>query len=81
MEDAMSFLKTVSEDKRTLEMFRYLVNRSYIRVVNYHNTRQMHADRFEKEIAFFRKNFVSVTMDMLDEFFETRRWPAWISRA
>lgn len=76
MEDAMSFLKTVSEDKRTLEMFRYLVNRSYIRVVNYHNTRQMHADRFEKEIAFFRKNFVSVTMDMLDEFFETRRWPA-----
>lgn len=49
MEDAMSFLKTVSEDKRTLEMFRYLVNRSYIRVVNYHNTRQMHADRFESE--------------------------------
>ena len=73
MEDALSLLKSVSEDKRTLEMFRYLVNGSYIRVVNYHNTRAMHADRFEKEIAFFQKNFVSVTMEKLDEFFETRR--------
>lgn len=74
--DMQSMLRAAAEDKRTFELFRYLVNGSYIRVVNYHNTRQMHADRFEREIAAFRENFVPVTMEMLDEFFETRVWPA-----
>ena len=74
--DLQSMLTAVCEDKRTLEMFRYLVNGSYIRVVNYHNTRQMHADRFEREVASFAEHFVPVTIEMLDEFFETRVWPA-----
>lgn len=74
--DMQSLLKTVAEDKRTLEMFRYLVNGSYIRVVNYHNTRRIHADRFEREVAAFKEHFVPVTIEMLDEFFATRRWPA-----
>lgn len=69
------FLRSITQDKRTLEMFRHLVNGSYIRVVNYHNTRSVHADRFEREIAAFRENFVPVTVEMLDRFFETRVWP------
>ena len=44
------FLQLVSRDKRTLEMFRYLMNNSYIRVVNYHNTNPVDAERFEAEI-------------------------------
>ena len=57
-------------------MFRSLVNGAYMRVVNYHNTRQADAVRFEREAASFRRHFVPVTMELLDEFFETRRWPA-----
>lgn len=76
MEAMPSLMQTVAKDKRTLEMFRYLVNGSYIRVVNYHNTRQMHADRFRAEVEAFSKNFVPVTMQMLDEYFATRVWPA-----
>lgn len=39
------FLQLVSRDKRTLEMFRYLMNNSYIRVVNYHNTNPVDAGK------------------------------------
>ena len=74
--ETQSFLSAIAQDKRVLEMFRYLVNGSYIRVVNYHNTRSMHADRFRREVASFREHFVPVTMDMLNAFFETRVWPA-----
>lgn len=55
-------------------MFRYLINHSYIRVVNYHNTEPRDAEQFEKEIAAFAKHFCSVSMADIDEFFETRTW-------
>ena len=70
----MDFLSTIAEDKRTLEMFRYLVNNAFIRVVNYHNTEKVDAERFEREIAAFAENFTSVSMEDIDRFFETRKW-------
>lgn len=73
--EAYSFFESICHDKRTLEMARYLINGSYIRVVNYHNTRRMHADRFEEEVRQFAENYVPVTMEDLDRFFETREWP------
>lgn len=69
------FLKTICKDKRTLEMFRYLVNNSFLRVVNYHNTNLIDKDRFEDEIKYFSENFVPVSMNDLDTYFETRVWP------
>lgn len=75
MDSIQPFLSAAAQDMRTLEMFRSLVNGAYIRVVNYHNTRQADAVRFEREAASFRRHFVPVTMELLDEFFETRRWP------
>lgn len=74
--DFSDIIKSSVQDKRTLDMFRYLVNGSFIRVVNYHSTCLCDAERFEREIASFAEHFVPVTIEMLDEFFETRRWPA-----
>lgn len=68
------FLSSICYDKRTLEMFRYLMNNSYIRVVNYHNTDPVDADRFEREIASFAEHFTSVSIADIDRFFETRKW-------
>lgn len=69
-----SFLSSIAYDKRAFEMFRYLINNSYIRVVNYHNTDPVDADRFEREVAAFAENFTSVSIADIDEFFETREW-------
>ncbi len=68
------FLSSICYDKRTLEMFRYLINNSYIRVVNYHNTDPVDAERFEREIASFAEHFTSVSIADIDRFFETRKW-------
>ena len=69
------FLQLVSRDKRTLEMFRYLMNNSYIRVVNYHNTNPVDAERFEAEIKYFSQHFVEgfrnhydVILPILDKY-------------
>ena len=72
--DNNDFLSSICYDKRTLEMVRYLINNSYIRVVNYHNTDPVDADRFEREIASFAEHFTSVSIADLDQFFETRKW-------
>ena len=72
--DIHKFARAVCSDKRTLEMFRYLVNNAYIRVVNYHNTNLRDAARFEAEIAYFQKYFSPVTLADIDAFFETHRW-------
>ncbi|MEG0305909.1 MAG: polysaccharide deacetylase family protein [Oscillospiraceae bacterium] len=69
------FAQNITQDKRTLEMFRYLTNNSYVRVVNYHNTRGCFAQRFEAEIKYFAKHFSPVTVSDMDEFFATRKWP------
>lgn len=73
--DLKEFAKSVSRDRRTLEMFRYLVNHSYIRVVNYHNTNDVDKERMEEEIKYFSKYFTPVTRKDLDLFFETKKWP------
>ena len=49
--DIQSFSKAVCRDKRTLEMFRNLVNYAYIRVINYHTTNSLNREQFEREIA------------------------------
>lgn len=67
-------LQTTCQDKRTLEMVRYLANRSYIRVVNYHNTHWQDAERIEKEIATYSRNFSPVTIADVDRYFETGVW-------
>lgn len=72
---AHSFADSITADKRTLEMFHYLVNNSYIRVVNYHNTRACNIERFRAEIAYFAEHFSPVTVADVDEFFATRKWP------
>lgn len=69
------FLSVLARDKRTFELFRYLVNHAYIRVVNYHNTDPMDADRFEREIRSFSENFCSVSVADMDAFFLNREWP------
>ncbi|MEG1012024.1 MAG: polysaccharide deacetylase family protein [Ruthenibacterium sp.] len=72
--DVQKFSKAVSHDKRTLEMFRYLVNNAYIRVVNYHNTNPIDTKRLEAEIAYFSEHFSSVSIEDVNEFFVTRKW-------
>lgn len=69
------FAQTVSKDKRTLEMFRYLVNNAYIRVVNYHNTNDRDIERMSREISYFSEHFAPVRVEDLDAFFETGKWP------
>jgi peptidoglycan/xylan/chitin deacetylase (PgdA/CDA1 family) len=70
-----NFLKLITKDKRTLEMFRYLINHSYLRVINYHNTDPVNQERFDAEIKYFSEHFVSVSVADLDTFFETKKWP------
>ena len=69
------FLADVARDKRTLEMFRYLINGAYLRVVNYHNTNPASAEQLEAEIRYYSEHFVPVTLRDLDAFFTTRKWP------
>ncbi len=73
--DVRNFLSMVCSDKRNLEMFSHLVNGSYIRVVNYHNTEPEDAARIEAEIKYFSENFVPVTLKDMDTFFKTKKWP------
>lgn len=68
------FLSTIHQDKRNLEMYRYLTNNAFIRVVNYHNTDPQDAERLEREIAAFAEHFTSVSIEDMDRFFETRKW-------
>ncbi len=72
--DVQKFATELCRDKRNLEMFRYLVNNAYIRVVNYHNTNLQDAARFEAEIAYFAKHFSPVSLADIDAFFTTRKW-------
>lgn len=73
--DIQNFSKAVCHDKRTLEMFRCLVNNAYIRVVNYHNTGSLDKQQFEKEIAYFSRHFEPVLPEDLNRFFQTKKWP------
>ncbi len=73
--DMESFVKLVARDKRTFEMLRYLINNSYIRVVNYHNTNTSNAERYDAEIKYYKEHFAPVRMKDLDTFFETGKWP------
>lgn len=69
------FVRNITGDKRTLEMFGYLVNNAYIRVVNYHNTKACDMERFEAEIKYFSEHFSPVSMADIDAFFKMRVWP------
>ena len=75
MTQHLSLPEALCRDRYTLETVRLLLNGSFLRVVNYHNTRAADAAKFEREIAFFARHFVSVTPDDLDRFFDTRVWP------
>lgn len=57
------------------EMLGRIAGGGYVRVVNYHNTKFRDAARFEAEIACFARHFSPVTLQDLDQWFETRRWP------
>lgn len=73
--DIQKFSRAVCTDKRTLEMFRYLVTNAYIRIVNYHNTLPSDRERIAAELESFGRHFSPVTVADMDEFFATRRWP------
>lgn len=75
MQNMEELIKLIAKDKRCFEMLRYLINSSYIRVVNYHNTNPVDAERFETEIKYFSEHFVPVTLKDLNTFFETKVWP------
>ena len=72
--DVEELIKGIALDKHTLSTLRYLVNGSYIRVVNYHNTDPMDAERIEQEIKAFSENYCSVSISDLDDFFLTHKW-------
>ena len=73
--DIKKFAEYLTRDRRTLEMFRYLVTNSFIRVVKYHNTAPADAARFERELSAYARCFCPVTADALNRFYETRKWP------
>ena len=68
--DIKKFAEYLTRDRRTLEMFRYLVTNSFIRVVKYHNTAPADAARFERELSAYAKCFCPVTADALNRFYE-----------
>ena len=72
--DIQAFARSICADKRTLEMFRTLVNYAYVRVVNYHNTGWHDARRFENELAYFSQHFSPVTPEDLDVFLADKKW-------
>lgn len=57
------------------DMLHYLERGSYLRVVNYHNTRLQDIEQFRKEVASFSKSYVGVTIEDLNSFFSTGVWP------
>jgi peptidoglycan/xylan/chitin deacetylase (PgdA/CDA1 family) len=50
-------------------------SKSWIRVVNYHNTKIRDKDRFEQEVRIFSENYSPVSFTDLDTFFNTKKWP------
>jgi Polysaccharide deacetylase len=46
----------------------------FLRVVNYHNTPGSGREALRSELARYAQRFHCVTLDELDEFFETGRW-------
>jgi len=69
-----SIIKTACEDSRVMDLFRYIVNSSAIRVINYHNTSVCNIPRFEREIKMFGEHFGSTSIGDIDNFFETGKW-------
>ncbi len=47
----------------------------YLRVLNYHNTPASAAAALRRELTGYAKAFRCVTVDDLDEWYETGRWP------
>ncbi|MEO3890814.1 hypothetical protein [Nonomuraea sp. B5E05] len=47
----------------------------YLRVVNYHNTPESMADALRRELAGYAASFDCVTLEHLDAFYATGRWP------
>ncbi len=73
--DVKAFVEGIAKDKHTFELFRYLVNKAFIRVVNYHNTNDVDIERFEREIKYYSEHFVPVRIEDINRFFETKTWP------
>lgn len=46
----------------------------FIRVVNYHDIPQTHADNFEDQLRFYSNRFVNVDKKMLTDFLDTGQW-------
>jgi hypothetical protein len=74
MMDFQRLAKTLCRDRRTLEMFRFLVNNAFIRTVNYHTTDRRDAVRIESQVRYFAERFAPVSLTDIDEFFETGTW-------
>lgn len=73
--DIQRFAKAVCNDKRTLEMFRYMVNNAYLRVINYNALLKSDLAGFDAEMEYYSQHFTPVTLEDLDEFYATRKWP------
>ncbi|MDM5326256.1 polysaccharide deacetylase family protein [Neobacillus sp. CF12] len=52
----------------------FILNGSYIRSINFHNTPYFRVEEYESQFAFYRDHFEPVSEEDLDEFFETKRW-------
>ncbi|WP_223588249.1 polysaccharide deacetylase family protein [Neobacillus bataviensis] len=51
-----------------------LLNGSYIRTINFHNTPNCRIEEYDRMLAFYREHFEPVSKEDLDEFFEAKRW-------
>ncbi len=75
MTNLQDIIKEACVDKHTLDTIRLLVNGSFIRVVNYHNTDPVDEEQFDKEVAAYARFYQPVSLADIDRFFTERKWP------
>lgn len=51
-----------------------IFNGEYIRAINYHNTPEFSVQDLERQLKFFKKYFSPVSVEDLDDFFDTGKW-------
>ena len=57
-----------------LELGRRCIPGGYIRAINYHGISEDTAGNFERQLAFYARHYMPVTLIDLDRFFHLQRW-------
>lgn len=66
--------KSPSFNQRAADVSRILGAEPLIRTINFHNTSKAQADRYDRQLAHYRKFFSAVTEDDLDGYLATGQW-------